>query len=173
MEKYEFEGRTYIYARGKWLNADYTKVSLDVIQKLNVLITNDEKLDNMSYAELLAIGKRAKEGGNYQLAKKAIRNALGKAESNDERRHTLPIMTSLLRESGFCQDAIELADEYIRNYGQTVASAALYTSLGGAYADLEKYDKARECANKARAKSGENGSIELQSLYCRLNRDTK
>lgn len=167
METYTLDGEKYYYKNGKWLNSSYMTVPTSLVSKLNKLLTADVDITEKSIDELIEIIDGAKNGNNIQLALKAAECAIDKANET-ELRKLLPRTTSIFRQIGQSQKAIDTAERLIEKYGKAVWSPALFTSIAAAYCDLDQLETARKYANRARALSGANSSVELMSVYSRL-----
>ena len=172
MQKYEYKGETYYYKNGRWLTSSYTSAPLAVVSALNKLVVESENFDEKSLDELKETAKKARDGGNYQLAQKVLLTAMEKAGIEDIPVF-LPMLTSNYRQLGMAEKAISLANEYEELYGRRIQSSALWTSIGAAYADLENYGQAKKYADRAYALSGGKGSPELSGLYGRIKSITE
>lgn len=170
MEKYFLDGEEYIFKNGKWLTSSYMIPPLEVVSKLNKLVQNSGSIDKMGMDELIQLIDKAREGENYQLAARALDRALSIA-AEDELKIILPRLTSNYRKQGRIQEAIDVSEKYLSQYGKKVYSAALFTSIAGAYCDLGDIENARNSANRARALSGSQSSPELISVYARIKKE--
>ena len=169
MESYEFNGEKYYFTKGKWLKSDYTVAPIGVINSLNMLLMEREEFETKTVDEIIQMLDGAKMSGNTGFALKLAEESLEKATLS-EARALLPRITSLYRIKNRPERAVELGEHYIRVYESKIWSASLFTSLAAAYCDLNKLEEARKYANRARAISGNNSSIELMSVYSRLKK---
>ena len=170
MDVYELDGQKFYYDKGKWLTSSYMIAPTEITSRLNMLLMEKVDLSDKSMEELLKILDRAKHGSNTQLAIKVAEKTLEIAETVDEIRKLLPRITSLYRQVGTPQKAIDIAKEYTDLFNKRVWSQAFLTSIAAAYCDLEEYDIAKKFADIARVTYG-NISPELMGLYERLKRE--
>ncbi|WP_028234578.1 HRDC domain-containing protein [Pseudobutyrivibrio sp. MD2005] len=169
METYEYNGEKYYFKKGKWIKSDYTIAPISVVTELNKLLMENENFDEKSVDEIIKLLDGAKMTSNTGFALKLAEEAMEKA-SLSEARALLPRMTSLYRIKHRPEKAIEVGEHYIGIYEGKIWSPSLFTSLAAAYCDLNELEKARKYANRARAISGNNSSIELMSVYSRLKK---
>ena len=169
MESYEFNGEEYYFNKGKWLKSDYTVAPIGVINSLNMLLMEREEFETKTVDEIIQMLDGAKMSGNTGFALKIAEESMEKATLS-EARALLPRITSLYRIKNRPERAVEVGEHYIRIYESKIWSPSLFTSLAAAYCDLNELEKARKYANRARAISGNNSSIELMSVYSRLKK---
>ncbi len=169
MESYEFNGEKYYFNKGKWLKSDYTVAPIGVINSLNMLLMEREEFKTKTVDEIIQMLDGAKMSGNTGFALKMAEESMEKATLS-EARALLPRITSLYRIKNRPERAVEVGEHYIRIYESEIWSPSLFTSLAAAYCDLNELEKARKYANRARAISGNNSSIELMSVYSRLKK---
>ncbi len=167
MDSYELDGEKYYYKNGKWLTSNYMSVPTAIISRLNKLLVEKEDISEKSVDELIEMLDGAKRSENTQLALKSAERAMEIA-SVSEIRTLLPRLTSLYRQIGRPQKAVDTAEEYLEKHKKNVWSPALFTSIAAAYCDLDQFDISRKYANKAKALTGNNSSPELISVYARL-----
>lgn len=169
METYEYNGEKYYFKKGKWLKSDYTVAPISVVTELNKLLMENENFEEKSVDEIIKLLDGAKMTSNTGFALKLAEEAMEKA-SLSEARALLPRITSLYRIKHRPEKAIEVGEHYIGIYEGKIWSPSLFTSLAAAYCDLNELEKARKYANRARAISGNNSSVELMSVYARLKK---
>lgn len=169
MESFEYNGEKYYFKKGKWLKSDYTVAPISVVNSLNKLLMENEDFETKTVDEIIKLLDGAKMSGNTGFALKLAEESLEKATIS-EARALLPRITSLYRIKNRPERAVELGEHYIRVYESKIWSPSLFTSLAAAYCDLNKLEEARKYANRARAISGNNSSIELMSVYSRLKK---
>ena len=169
MESYEYNGEKYYFKKGKWLKSDYTVAPISVVTELNKLLMENENFEEKSVDEIIKLLDGAKMTSNTGFALKLAEEAMEKA-SLSEARALLPRITSLYRIKHRPEKAIEVGEHYIGIYEGKIWSPSLFTSLAAAYCDLNELEKARKYANRARAISGNNSSVELMSVYARLKK---
>ncbi len=169
MESYEYNGEKYYFKKGKWLKSDYTVAPISVVNSLNKLLMENEDFETKTVDEIIKLLDGAKMSGNTGFALKLAEESLEKATLS-EARALLPRITSLYRIKNRPERAVELGEHYIRVYESKISSPSLFTSLAAAYCDLNELEKARKYANRARAISGNNSSVELMSVYARLKK---
>ena len=66
------------------------------------------------------------------------------------------------------EKTIELMSQYKTKYGAKVINAAMFTSVAAAYCDLEKWDEAKQCIDRAYAMTGRS-TPEISAVYVRIN----
>ncbi|QFJ54919.1 HRDC domain-containing protein [Pseudobutyrivibrio xylanivorans] len=169
MESYEYNGEKYYFKKGKWLKSDYTVAPISIVNSLNKLLMENEDFETETVDEIIKLLDGAKMSGNTGFALKLAEESLEKATLS-EARALLPRITSLYRIKNRPERAVELGEHYIRVYESKIWSPSLFTSLAAAYCDLNKLEEARKYANRARAISGNNSTIELMSVYSRLKK---
>ncbi len=169
MESYEYEGEKYYFKKGKWIKSDYTVAPISVVGSLNKLLMEQDDFEAKNVDEIIKILDGAKEPGNTGFALKMAEKAMEKATIS-EAKVLLPRITSLHRIKNRPEQALELGEHYLSVYERKIWSPALFTSLAAAYCDINELEKARKYANRARAISGKNSSVELMSLYERLKK---
>ena len=171
MDVYIMDGQKYYYDKGRWLTSSYMIAPTELTSRLNMLLIEKVDLSSKSMDELFKILDGAKHGYNTQYAVKVAEKALEKAEEVSEIKSLLPRLTSLYRQVGNPQKAIDIAKEYTDMFNRRVWSQALLTSIAAAYCDQEEYDTAKKFADIARSTYGGSISPELMSVYERLKRE--
>ena len=169
MDKYELDGEKYYYKNGKWLTSSYMSVPTAMISRLNKLLVEKEDITEKTVEELIEILDGAKQSENTQLALRTAERAIDIANVS-ETRMLLPRLTSLYRQIGRPQKAVEIAEKYMELHKKDVWSPALFTSVAAAYCDLDQLELSRKYANRAKALLGNNSSPELISVYARLKK---
>lgn len=169
MKEYILDGEKYRFNGKRWIDSRGFIAPTGLYGKLNALLSKDNDFETMTDEELLDYAAKVKEGENFTLSIKALETLIER-ENKSMLRSALPRLTSCYRKMGRVDDAIALAEKYLSNKEFYVASPALYTSLGAAYCDIDNYEMARACANKAYALDGGKGSGELSALYGRINK---
>ncbi len=167
VKKQEMNGEIYyLMSNGMWTNSSFTKVSKEEMYKLDR--KRFDNLENMSFDDKFKLALSMKEQGNLTGAQKIYDKIL--EENNDIKiiKIVLPCYTSLLRKLEKPQDAIVFAEEYLAIYGKSVETAALFTSIAGAYCDIGDYFEARKKANIAMCICGGKPSQELINVYRRI-----
>lgn len=167
MDKYLLDDEVYYYKNGRWVDSDNMSVPTSLVSRLNRLLTNSENLSEKSVVELIELFDKAKKADNTQLALKAVEAAIEKADVA-EIKSLLPRATSIYRNLGKSQKAIDMMEHYIEIYDKSIISQALLTSVAAAYCDIGKLDMARKYANKAKASYAGQSSPELINVYARL-----
>lgn len=173
MEKYNYNGEIYYYKAGKWLDANLVSVPVVLVNELNKLILNPETIeeDDMEYLLRIVYGARREE--NYQLAAMALEETMRRAIENDQIRlirNLLPVLTSNYRKMNRPKKAINESRRILDVYGKKIWSAALFTSIAGAYCDIDEYEVARKFADIAQWMVGDDTSNKLANIYERITR---
>ncbi len=163
-------GEKYHLVKGKWYNSQYMAVTKEELYKLNAIRIKNLTFENKTIEELIEIAQSMKDNDDLVYSRKLFEDLLFQCHDISTIRSILPRYTSILRKLQNPDVAIEISKKYIRRFGQSVGSSVLYTSLAGAYCDMGDYAEARHQANKAFAMSNGNASIELQSVYDRINK---
>ena len=171
MDTYELDGQRYYYDRGRWFTSNYMTAPTELTGRLNTLLAEKEDLSEKSFTELIKLLDRAKHGQNTQYAVKIAEEALEKAEEVSDISRLLPRLTSLYRQVGNPQKAINVAKEYTDMFNRKVWSQALLTSIAAAYCDLEDYETAKKFADIARSAFDGVPSPELMGVYEMLKRE--
>ena len=159
----------YLFSNGMWTNSKFTKVSKSEMYQLDSMRLKKVSTESMSYYDRTRLALSLKENGNYLGAKKIYDRVLEECDDIKLKRNILPSYTSLLRKLEKPEEAITIAKEFFETYGEMVESAALYTSLAGAYCDLSDRIKKRKKANRAMYLSGGCCSQELINVFSRIN----
>ncbi len=167
-EQYTMDGKIYYLMNGKWVDSSFTTVSKEEMYKLNSMRIKNINFDDIETKELIEIAQEMKDNDDYIFSKKLFESLLEKCDDREVVRNTLSRYTSILRNLEQPEKAIEAAEKYISLYGNYVYTPALFTSLAGAYCDIEDYFEARKKANFANAMSAGKASAELISVYARI-----
>ena len=171
MEAYDLDGKRYYYDKGRWFTSSYMIAPVELTSRLNMLLMEKDDISKKSMNELMKILDGANHGGNTQYAIKVAEKALDIAEEVSEIRGVLPRLTSLYRQVGKPQKAIDIAKEYTDLFNRKVWSQAFLTSIAAAYCDLEDYVTAKKFADIAYATYGGSSSPELMNVYERVKRE--
>ena len=170
-----YNGKKYLRFKKEWMDSTYCIVNDSLQRKLNIQWSRQENIEDMTFDELIKAGDKYKGSASDKLSEKYFQNALDLAEKNSNMnciRIVLPRLTSIYRLEKQPQKAINLFEECIKKYSESVTSIPLLTSIAAAYCDIEQFDKARYFANRAFAHSGGNGSGELSAVYGRIKKET-
>ena len=170
MDKYYIDGEEYIFKNGKWLTSSFMIPPLAIVNKLNKMMQSSGNIEKMRMDELLEVVDNSRERENYRLAEQALERAMTIAKE-DEIKIILPRLTSNYRKQGKPQEAIDVSEKYLSQYGTMLYSPMLFTSIAAAYCDLGDFVNARLNANRARSLSGSQSSVELISVYSRINKE--
>ena len=163
-------GETYYLIKGKWYDSHFTAVSKEELYKLNSARMKDISFEDKTEKELIDLAQSMKDNDDLIYSKKLFEELLNRKPDSVVIRSILPRYTSILRKLNKSKEAIDISNDYLGRFGQSVKSAALFTSLAGAYCDNGDYVEARKQANIAMAMSAGNASLELQSVYARIKR---
>ena len=174
MEKILFEDDVYYFNKGVIYDSSFLEVPEVISQK--VLFSYYKTIDykSLEEREFLEYLKQLKASGFHEFCLQAIEVGLSKfTASYDFYRTVFPIITSCYRALNQPQKAIDfwMENKYIFT---SCLSVPLLTSLAAAYCDLENYDLAKKCANRAYAIQGgsKNYQTELSLVYQRIRKET-
>ena len=98
-------------------------------------------------------------------------DAIEKADST-AMAYILPRITSCYRKSGRPQKAIDILTYASKTFGRSMITPVLLTSAAAAYCDIEDYERAKRCCDRAYAESNGMHSDELSLVYKRIKRAT-
>ena len=167
-EIFMMNGKKYYYSNGKWLDSSFLAVNSEEMYKLNNIRLKSLDFEDTDYEELIKTAQSMKDSDDYLTSRKIFETILNKTDDTSVIRSILPRYTSILRKLQNPREAITLFRKYADKYGRAVLSPALLTSLAGAYCDENDPIEARKMADRARAMSGANASVELMSVYARI-----
>lgn len=174
MQKIELDSETYYENKGKFYNSSFWEVDSVIKNRLLCQILNSADYKNMSQKEIIEFIYKIKETEDFIHCKEICLFALNKF-GTDEIFVTkvLPIITSVYRNLKEPEKAIDIAKEQRKKF--KCESVALYTSLAGAYCDIEDYETAKKFANSAyKCQGGGVGyKNELSLVYARIQKETK
>ena len=170
LDAVEYNGSIYKRVGGKWVDKNYMVVP-DILQhNLNTQYSRQLDYDNMSVERLIQLGADFKETQSLALAERCFRKAAEKATVSQIGR-ILPSLTSIYRQIGKPQSAIDLLTYASKKHGGSVISAALMTSAAAAYCDLKQYKLAKKACDRAFAIGGGKASGELTAVYGRIRKE--
>ena len=163
----------YFLIKGKWYDAHYLEVPVNVALALTEQILNDTSINGYSNEQLEKFVMGFKDQG---LTGKALEIAAilydryESANDTSKLRWLMPVETSILRMSRTPQKAIEFYNAQIAKFGNTVNSPQLLTSVAAAYCDVGDYDNAKRLCDRAYGWGG--ASYELSMVYGRIKKET-
>ncbi len=167
MDKLVYEGVTYTRNGNFWAEQGGLVVC-DIMQdKLNQAFFETIDLSKMRAFDVLKLGDQYKRGRMLGLAIQCYAHALSRA-TKEEVSYILPRLTSCYRIQGRPQLVIDALADAKRRFGVEVITSVLLTSAAAAYCDMDEYQNARTCCNRAYAKCNGNPSPELKSVYARI-----
>ncbi|MEG1492555.1 MAG: hypothetical protein RR394_09925, partial [Oscillospiraceae bacterium] len=172
MDRFELDGTVYTRYAKKWSDPNGLMVSEILQDKLNKMLSETIDFSKMQVSEIIAAGDKFKESGSIGLAVKCYDYAIPLACKNDA-AYILPRLTSCYRKRGMPQRVIDAMTDANKKYGAEIISAALLTSAAAAYCDLDDYEKAAKCCDRAFAKLDGKASVELSMVYKRIRANVK
>ena len=165
-ETYRYNNEEYIYDNGSWVTPDYIKVPTALIPKLNKLLIVQD-LAGMSDKAALDYIEKIKASGNYMLALRITEKAV-RERSISFLCKALSILTSLYREAGNSQKAIQTFLYCKSRYGYRIISPMVLTSVAAAYCDLGNKIDAKRYADWAYRERYEDKDEMLMHVYQRI-----
>ena len=170
MDYLEIDGIRYSRYGKKWADPNGMIVSEIMQDKLNRKFGETLNYEQMTPDDLIKTGDQYKASQSLGLALKCYTKAFEKATLYDI-GGILPRLTSLYRQMGKPQNAIDILTEASKKYGKNVISAPLLISGAAAYCDLKNYGLAKKCCDRAFALCGGKASGELQAVYGRIRKE--
>lgn len=174
IQKIIYKGVTYYLYDDKITDSSF--LVLDTKTSQEVAEYYFSTIDTSKYTEdqLFTFLTLAKNAGAYSFAYKEIKNQLNRSDIDYSRvKAYLPVFTSLSRILRRPQDAIDIAEKYIK-ISSDYESIALFVSLAAAYCDVKEYEKAFRTINVAYAMQG--GGVgyknELSLVYARIKKES-
>ena len=166
MDEIIFDGVKYTRSNGKWRKGG--EAVPEVLQrKLNKAFVETMDYSSLSLDEALKQADKFKASGDYSLASKCYEEIVCRG-SQQEVAAIIPRLSSCYRFMKLPEKAIKLMSEYKEKYGAQVINAAMFTSVAAAYCDLEKWDEAKRCIDRAYAMTGVS-TPEISAVYGRIN----
>lgn len=167
MQTIELNGIKYTKRKEKWVN-QYCIVAPTALQKeLNSLYLKSLAAGDMSPWQIMDEADFLKKSSSYGEAVRLYECALLKADDKTT-AYILPRITSCYRKMGMPHKAIELFSTARKKFGNEIITPVLLTSAAAAYCDMEEYDKALWCCNKAYAMTDGKPCVELALVYDRI-----
>lgn len=168
-----FENNIYYYEKGKLYDNSFLEVPQNV--STQILSNYYEKIDytKLNENELLTFIKEVKEAEQYARCLNLISFGAEKfSNSSNYLKTVFPIATSCWRLSGNPQKAIDFWMSKKDKF-QYLLSVPLLTSLAAAYCDIEDYQKALYCINKAynMQGGGKGYKNETSLVYLRIRKN--
>lgn len=137
--RYFFQGVCYFLKGDRWFDSRGKLAAPEIQNRLYEVVLEDEGIKYASYKELSRDFTYALVHENSVLAIKIVQLIIDRAyysKEYKEIRWILPRITSMFRRNNRPVEAIDFAKACIDEYGEIVASHALYTSLAAAYLDI-------------------------------------
>lgn len=175
MEQFEYEGEIYYFNKGQFYDDKFMSVEKSIADKLAEVYFSDVDYKTLSAEKLLEYIKQVKDAGQVLPAKNACVYGLQRYESDVNFVSTaLPMLTSVLRQTGSPRQAVDAAKKYISIFGMKAASVPFYTSVAAAYCDLGDYASAKKFADRAYSMQGggKGYATELSLVYRRIKTET-
>ena len=145
-----FEGKKYFRYKDKWINDDDMVVCLDLQEKLNRRYAEIVDLSDYDVKALIAEADKFKKSESFTLAIRYYEEVAKKCDSRTL-ASIFPRLSSCYRRCGQARKAIDLLIGAKKKFGQEIIKVELLVSAAAAYCDLEEYDNADRCKDKARA----------------------
>lgn len=170
-QEIKYEGKTYYKRNGRWYDKQTNcETTYNIQSKLNRIYNEKINYSNLDYHEIIKIADGYNISKSYLMAIKAYEIAIKKTVEVKEIRYILPRITSCYRKNNQSNQAIKLYTNISKEYGSNILDGALLTSIAAAYIDIQEYEKAKKCANKAFEMLNKNCSYELNMVYKRLKK---
>lgn len=167
----EFEGKTYTRHNNQyWVDEQQQVVPLSVQEALDKRLAMQIPIEKYPSHKLVSLADDFKKNESYSIAAKYYKEALKKA-TRSERFYIFPRLTSCYRAMGAATEVVKLMTSIKKNYGLEAITPVLMTSVAAAYCDLEEYDNAKKCADRAYVMMQGNISPELQKVYARIRKN--
>ncbi len=175
MDKFEFEGEEYYFSKGQFYDSMFMSVEKSAADRLAEAYFAAVDYKALSADKLLEYIKQVKDAGQVLPAKNACVFGLEKFDGDRGFVSTaLPMLTSVLRQTGSPEEAVAAAKRYIEAFGVKAASVPFYTSVAAAYCDLGDYAAAKRFADRAYGMQGgsKGYTTELSLVYRRIKTET-
>ena len=170
MDTIVFNNKTYNRYSNKWVDENGMVAHQSLQNELNKTFYDSVCLASMNVEELVAEGDNCKENGSFILAVKYYESALEVCDQKTY-QYILPKISSCYRKCHSPQKAIELFTQTKQKYGTSMINAVLLTTAAAAYCDIDEFENARKCANKAYAKYNGKCPPELISVLARIKKE--
>lgn len=175
MDKIICDGEVFFVDKGVVYDQNFLEVPLCISSH----ILNDyfSKIEYNAFGEtqILDFIKQTKLAKKYHKCLEVIEYAISNISlTQDFYTKIFPIVTSCYRALKQPQKAIDFWMKNKKVFNSCL-SVPLLTSLAAAYCDLNKYDLAKTCADRAYAMQGGNKSYktELTMVYERIRKENK
>ena len=174
MEKVVINNETYYINNGRVYDSSFLEAPKDIARAIWESWFASVDFSNMEESQLLEHIKKLKGAEYYTECLRVIEYGLQRFNKSAHYYRTVfPMITSCYRSLNQPQKAIDfwMENKYIFT---SCLSVPLLTSLAAAYCDLENYDLAKKCANRAYAIQGgsKNYQTELSLVYQRIRKET-
>ena len=168
MTKFEFEDETYYINGESVYDSHFIAVSADVAVKVIGAYFETIDYKNMSENELVDFVRNIYKLKTYYLCDRVFKYGFGKFGKYDFGRKLASTMTSVYRNVGQPEKAIEFAKDYLGE--DDFYSIPLLTSLAAAYCDINEPLTAKKYCDEAYSLQGGGvGYInELSLVYKRI-----
>lgn len=170
----EYQGRKYTLNGDYWIDESYMIAPSSIQMELNQICFSEEILNETDIDILVETGDRYKKSSSISLAIKCYRRAIEIAEANEnisKLQSILARLTSCLRDQGKPEEVVSLFASIKKRFNSKIFNSALLTSAAAAYCDLQEYENAKKCCDRAYALSGGKVSGELRSVYGRIKKE--
>ena len=142
MEKIELDGEIYYYINNKFVDSTFCSVDKNTNEKLSALFYKNMDFSTFSKEKLLTFIKQTKDAQQFSVAKNACAVALEKFSADENFvKLVLPIYTSVLRNIGMPNLALEVAQKYT-DLVPNCDSVALWISVSSACCDVGEFKDA-------------------------------
>lgn len=166
MDKITYEGTEYERRKDKWVKGSFV-VPEKLQRTLNKLFIETIDYSTLDLEEATAQADKFKKSGDLLLASRCYEEIVNRG-SQQQVASIIPRLSSCYRGMKQPEKAIALMSEYKLKYGVQVINAAMFTSVAAAYCDLEKWEEAKKCIDRAYAMTG-NSTPEINAVYGRIN----
>ena len=162
-----FEEKKYFRYNNKWVDCNDMVVHLALQDKLNQRYAEIVDLSAFDVKSLIEEADRFKKSESYILAIRYYEEAVKKCDSRTV-SSLFPRLSSCYRKCGMAKKSIDLLSEAKKKHGMKIVTSELLVSAAAAYCDLEEYDNAKKCADRANAISNNSHNEYLTAVYRRI-----
>lgn len=172
MDQIQFEGQTYYRSGKMWADSRNIVVCDELQNELNAAFIQTLDLQKFTTWDLIRLADQCKVSASVFTAIQLYERILSSNDPTDF-KVVLPRLTSCYRIQGQPKKAIELAISASKRFGSNILEPITLTSVAAAYCDLEDWNRAKKCADRAYAKCSGKAAPELRSVYERIRLNTE
>ena len=172
MQRIEYNGEIYYYAKGLFVDSSYIEVDKITKDKLAEEVFSKIDYKKLPKDKLIAFIKEVKEAEQFILAKNICLYCLETYKEDVSLiKIVLPILTSCYRLCGQPEEAISVSKKF--TLSSTYESVQFLTSLSAAYCDIKDYKNAKKYAKIAYALQGggTGAKTELSLVFRRIEKE--